>query len=1177
MKIVIRLIVILVLFASCSKKEQFEMLGGEVTGIEFNNKITESDSFNILTYEYIYNGGGVAIADFDNNGLADIYFTGNMVSNELYLNKGNLKFRNVTAEAGVSGDGKWNNGVAVTDLNADGWMDIFICATGHPDSTRRKDILYVNKGLNGEGVPTFVDEAADYGLADAGHSTNAAFLDYDNDGDMDLFLALNKMKDGRMANVYRNNDDAAERIDKLFRNDWPEGASHPIFTDVSSTAGIVEDGYSLGVNVSDINQDGLTDIYVTNDYLTNDIMFINKGDGTFENKGKQYFKHTSYSAMGNDVVDINNDARPDVIALDMLPEDNYRRKTMLGPNNYTTYINNEKYGYQYQYVKNTFQLNQGNDPRTGDPVFSEVGFLSGVSATDWSWTPLVADFDNDGFRDIIITNGFPRDITDRDFIDYYAEAGNYASKSFLMQLIPSVKIKNYAYRNTGGYIFEDVTDDWGIKVPSFSNGAAYADLDNDGDLDYVVNNINDRAFLFENHAADAKDLNHNWLRISLKGHKMNPYGLGAKVNVYLADGRRLYSDHTIYRGYLSSVDPVLHFGLKNATSVDSIVVTWSKGLESRLFGTKANQLVTIDIASATKIDSVSNVQKPASVFTDVSEQFGAYTHSERDYVDFNVQPLLLHKLSQYGPGVAVGDVNSDGRDDLYVGGSHYVKGSFFVQQTDGQFSIKDLVPGDSSKKAEEELGVLLFDADMDGDQDLYTASGGNEHSMDEPFYNHRFYENKGGTFVMNDAALPGFKVSGSCVRAADYDRDGDLDLFVGGRVMPHKYPLPVSSYLLENVSTNGTPRFQISTSNNNVLKEIGLVCDAVWSDFDNDHWVDLIVAGEWMAVRFFRNDKGNLVDVTSTSGINNQVGWWNSIAPGDFDRDGDVDYVVGNLGHNTLMKASDNTPVSIYAADFDMNDNFDMLPTTYFKDRNGVPTEFPFFGRLDMQKELIRMKRSFLKYSDFGVATMDKVLPEDQRKGALIYRANWFSTSYVENLGGGKFAMRALPTEAQFAPVYGMIVDDVNGDGNQDVIAVGNDYGTEVSMGRYDALNGLLLLGDGKGNFKNAGMNESGICVKGDAKGLATIFINNKQLLVSTTNQGKIIAYEPAVPPNGQVITLSPDVSRVEYQLAGLHVIKEVYHGNGFLSQSSRKLVLPKEATHVILRTFKDESLAANE
>jgi enediyne biosynthesis protein E4 len=1161
--------IIAAIAVSCDLQPQrFKQIPAELSGIDFNNIITESDSFNILSYEYIYNGGGVGVSDFNHDGLPDIYFTGNMVSNKLYLNQGNLRFKDVTNDAGVTGENRWSGGVAIADVNGDGWDDIYICTTTYPDTTKRKNILYINHGVNAQGVPEFTNEADAYHVSDTSHNTTSAFFDFDNDGDLDLFLGLNKMNDGKTPNVYKNTSSSAERVDKLLRNDWDSLKGHPVFTDVSKQAGIIHSGFSLGVNTTDINQDGWPDIYVTNDYLSNDLLYINKKDGTFEDRAKSSLKHTSYSAMGNDVVDINNDGLPDIFVLDMLPEDNYRRKTMLGPNNYTGYINNEKYGYQYQYVRNTLQLNQGADPDSGDPLFSDISFMAGVSGTDWSWAPLVADFDNDGLRDIIITNGFPKDVTDRDFVEYNAQAGNYGSKSFLMQFIPSVKIRNYAYRNKNGLTFDDVTEEWGINAPSFSNGAAYADFDNDGDLDYVVNNINDKAFLFRNDS-DKLDEKNNWLRIELKGTKYNQHGLGAKLRLYFGNGKMLYADHSTYRGYLSSVEPILHFGIGQVQTVDSVVVEWPGDRTTRLTNQKVNQTISIDVASSTA-GRINRVKPREGLVRDVSSKFAGYKHEDLDFIDFNIQPLLFHKLSQYGPGMAVGDANGDNLEDIYITGSHGYDGVFFLQDKNGDFISQNLFAEKGGEKRREETGALFFDADADGDHDLYVASGGYEYPDKDSAYRHAFYENVKGVFHRNSSALPDFLQSGSCVRAADYDRDGDLDLFIGGRVVPHQYPVPAEMFLLRNESVNGKVKFEVANNNDAPgFKGGGLVCDALWTDFNNDGWVDLLVAGEWMSLIIYENKSGKLVDVSEQSGLSRYVGFWNSVSGGDFDNDGDIDYIAGNSGLNTLAKGDESHPVSVYVADFDNNQKVDMMPTVFFKDREGKLAEYPFFGRLDVQKELIKTKAKFLKHASFAEAPINTVLTDEQRSAARVFRANYFQTSYIENKGAGKFEVRNLPLEAQMAPIFGMLPLDFNRDGNLDILVTGNDFGTEVSMGRHDAFNGQVLTGDGHGNFQALTMEQSGICMKGDAKSLVSVCVSDHPIILSAANKGKVKAYDlPA--ENKKMLTLPPDGVRVEVINAdGTRSVSELYYGSGFLSQQSRRIYVSPDTRSVFVTDFR--------
>lgn len=1160
---------------SCQERGRFRLLSSDQTRVDFNNRIIEDDTFNILNFEYVYNGGGVAIADFNNDGLPDIYFTGNMVPNRLYLNRGNLEFEDVTGVAGVAAGNRWCSGVAVIDVNGDGLKDIYVCATTYADPSRRRNLLFVNQGMGDEGIPAFSEMAEAYGVADSSHSTAAAFIDYDRDGDMDLFVIANEMEEKKTPNVYRKAGEAApERIDRLYRNDWDSLKGHPVFTNVSEEAGIVHDGYSLGVNVSDINLDGWSDLYVTNDYLSQDLVYINNGDGTFTNKAKEYFQHTSYSAMGNDVVDLNNDGLPDVIALDMMPEDNFRKKTMLMSNNYITYINNEKYDYQYQHVRNTFQANQGIDPTTGQPVFGDVALMSGMSSTDWSWAPLVADFDQDGLRDIIITNGFPKDITDRDFSDYNVDVGRYASRDMLLTKIPSVKLKNYAYKNLGQNRFEDVTDKWGVKLPSFSNGATYADLDNDGDLDYVVNNINDPAFIYQNLTNDQGTKTANWLRVQLNGSINNPSGMGTKIWLYTGDSL-LYWDHSVYRGYLSSVEDVAHFGLGSNRVVDSIRVEWPLGQIQLFYDIPVNQLLTFSLKDARPTPDSGRGEPLKPLLQPITPStLGNFVHEEIDFIDYNIQPLLLHKLSQYGPGIAVADINGDDLDDMYISGPTFKKGRFLIQQEDRSFAQVDLLPGEEGDdKQQEELGVLLFDADGDGDNDLYLVSGSAEFEAGHSAYTDRMFRNIDGRFVEDTTALPSFLVSGSCVRAADYDRDGDLDLFVGGRTYPHEYPRPVSSYVLRNESEKGAIRYVMDKEASAVFQDMGMVTDALWTDFDGDGWVDLVIAGEWMPVTFVKNNNGTLKDVTSTTGLADKRGWWNSLVAGDFDKDGDMDYIAGNLGTNTINQASDQYPLGIYAADFDGNGGLDAVPTVYLKDTDGRMKEFPYFGRGDITKQIVKLKGKYKSHSSFAQATIQDIFSSEELASAISFQANYMYTSYIENKGDGKFAITPLPTEVQIAPVYGMLVEDVDENGNPDVLMVGNDYSCEVLQGRFDAFRGMVLLGDGRGSFRPQSITRSGFVGPGDAKGLTYVLNPDGSMkVIATQNRDELKAYELPSSANARVLSLEDsDFAVIMHLEDGSQLRREVYFGHTFLSQSSRRIPIPTYVQKVEVITFGGE------
>ncbi len=1164
------------LLLSCKQdKGLFRKINPADSGITFNNEIFENDSINVIDLENVYNGGGVAAGDFNNDGLQDLYFTGNLVANKLYLNKGKFKFEDITGSAGVDGNGRWSRGVSVIDINNDGRLDIYVSTTIKRNAEERRNLLYVNTGNNEKGRPVFKEMAHEYGIADTSHSTMSAFFDYDNDGDLDLFIANNAIVENDYPNRFRAiiNDGSHPSTDKLYRNNGSDSLGHPFFTDVSREAGILWEGYSHAVNICDINLDGWKDIYISNDYLSGNVLYINNHDGTFTNKVFEYFKHGSANAMGNDIVDINNDGLSDLIELDMNPEDNFRKKMMMNPNSYQTYQNIEYFNYHYQYVRNSLQVNQGWGVQQKDssvsPVFAELGYYAGIAETDWSWTPSVADFDNDGLRDIIITNGFPRDVTDHDFIAYRNEAYLIASKTQLLEQIPAVKISNYGFRNTGNLSFQNVSKDWGLTFPSFTNGAIYVDLDNDGDLDYVTNNINDPALLFENRINSTEKATTNFLRVKLKGDTLNKNGLGAWVEVWYNNGSKQVVEHSPYRGYLSSVDPVLHFGLNAIPVIDSLVIKWPGGKKQIIRNTKVNSLIECDIKNADgSYNWLRNAEKSTPIFSEYTAATGIdFKHIEKDFVDFNIQKLLPHKLSQYGPALAVGDVNGDGLDDLVVGGARNNSTLLFFQQGDGRFSQKKLFDdGQALLKSTEDMGILLFDADADGDLDLYCASGTYESLPNTPDHRDQFWTNDGrGNFTADTSGLPINYTSKSCVKATDFDHDGDLDLFLGGRVLPGSYPKPVSSFIYRNDSKPGTIKFtDITSTVAPALKDIGLVCDAIWSDFDNDGWTDLILAGEWMPVTFLKNDKGTFENVNDVSGIDSQLGWWNSIAGGDIDNDGDIDYVVGNLGLNSFYKGSDEYPVRIYAKDFDNNGSYDAIPSVFIPDvANGTRKEYPAQTRDDLVKQMISFRQKFPSYQPFAIATMDKVLTEQEKNGALILKCNQFQSMVIINMGGGKFQMQPLPAAAQFAPVNAMIVDDFNQDENLDILLNSNDFGTEVSVGRYDAMNGLLLLGDGMGGFKSQEMNRSGIFIPGDGKALVRIkSADGGYVVAASQNKGQLKFFRLAVPLKS-VLPLSNAISLEMEFASGKKRKVELYSGSSLLSQSSNNIFISDKVTTV--------------
>jgi hypothetical protein len=1178
--ILIFFVFLLTMYSCKNKSSLFRPISSSYSNIHFINKIEENDTLNPIDVTNIYNGGGVGVGDFNNDGLQDLYFTGNLVSNKLYLNKNKFKFEDVTKEAGVDGSGRWSRGVAVVDINNDGLLDMYVSASMSKDSAQRKNLLYVNQGIDKNGIPKFREMAAEYGLADTTHSTMAAFFDYDNDGDLDMYLVVNQILEKDIPSNFRPKitNGSYPSTGRLYRNDWNDSIKHPFFTNVSKQAGITIEGYGHGVSIVDFNKDGWKDIFVTNDFNSNDLLYVNNHDGTFTDKASDYFKHTSANGMGQDVIDINNDGLADVVELDMNPEDNYRKKTMMGSGSYQTYQNSDYYGYQYQYVRNSIQLNQGpriiQSDSIGDPIFSDIGFLSGIAETDWSWTPLVTDFDNDGFRDIIVTNGFPRDVTDHDFIAFRRTSFTLASKEYMLSQIPEVKLHNYAFRNNNNLTFRDVTDKWGLTLPSFSNGAVYADLDNDGDMDCVINNINDESFVYENTTNSKDKIAANYLQIKFKGSDKNLNGLGASVEIYYGDQIQVY-ENSPYRGYLSSIDAKAFFGLGNVTAVDSVIIKWPGNKKQVLKDVKPNQLLVVDIKNANlEYNWIRDAFVKNALFTDITNLSGInYLHQETDFIDFDKERLIPHKLSQYGPGLAAGDIDGNGLDDICIGGSADFPGKFLLQQINGEFIMKDVPPvNNKTYRKNENMGLLLFDADNDGDLDMYCASGSNEFPANTENYQDVFFINDGkGNFKNDSSALPINYTSKSCIRATDFDNDGDLDLFIGGRCLPGKYPLPVSSFIYRNDSKNGEKKFTDVTAD--VMKDlqnIGMVCDAIWTDFDNDGWTDLLVVGEWMPITFFKNNRGKFENVSSQSGINDQLGWWNSITGGDFDNDGDFDYIAGNLGGNSFFRASDQYPVNMYAKDFDKNGSLDAIITIFLKDKNGIKKEYTALNRDDIVSQLPPLKKKFLTYKDFANADIHQMFTADEMKGALVLHANNFKSCYIKNNGEGKFELLPLPAMAQLGPLNGMIADDFNSDGNLDVAITGNDYGNEVSDGRYDALNGLVLLGDGAGNFITQTILQSGFFVPGDAKALIKLRgADNNYLVAASQNKGPLKLFNHKS-PNQKLIPLQPlDVSVLVIYKNGKKQKREVNYGSSFLSQSGRFLNVDNNVVSVEIKDTK--------
>lgn len=1168
-------------FISCNNNTLFKKVSSSESNIHFNNLIIENDSLNPIDVTNIYNGGGVGIGDFNNDGLPDIYFTGNVVSNKMYLNQGHLKFKDVTEQSAVKGESKWCRGVAVVDINNDGLLDMYVCVSMSKNAKDRENILYVNQGIDKEGVPHFKNMAEEYGLNDTTHSTMATFFDYDNDGDLDMYLVVNEILKNDNPGSFRPiiKDGSHPSTGRLYRNEWNVTLKHPVFTNVSKQAGITIEGYGHGVNICDINKDGWKDIFVSNDFNSNDLLYINNHDGTFTNKAATYFKHTSANGMGVDIIDINNDGLSDLIELDMNPQDNYRKKMMMSANSYQNYQNTDYFGYQYQYVRNTLQINQGpsvnQKDSIGDPIFSDVGFLAGIAETDWSWTPLVQDFDNDGLRDIIITNGFPKDVTDHDFLAFRQKSFKIASTEYTLSQVPEVKIHNYAFRNKGNITFSDETFNWGFNIPSFSNGAGYVDLDNDGDLDLVVNNINDEAFIYENNTMNQKDSsNKHYLSVKLVGDSLNRNGLGSWIELHY-NGQQQVIEQTPYRGYLSTDQLNAHFGLGNVSTIDSMVIKWPNGRKQILKNILVNKTITINIKDAgEKFDWPVPIFAQNTLFREITDSLGIkYLNKQKDQIDFNIQKLLPHKFTEYGPALAAGDLNGDGLDDIIIGGTSLQNSTILFQQASGKFIEKSLPDNQNNSVGSMDMGIAIFDIDGDGDLDVYVASGGYSDKAGSKAYQDKLFINNGkGAFKMDTTALPINFTSKSCIRVADFNNDGKLDLFVSGRVEPWRYPQPVSSFIYRNDSKNGVIKFtDVTASLAKPLINCGLICDAVWTDFDNDGWQDLILTGEWMPVKFLKNNKGIFTDISSTSGIDNKLGWWTSIIPGDFDNDGKMDYVVGNLGLNSFYRASEKYPVKIYAKDFDNNGSYDAVPTIFLPTSQTDTTkrEFPVHTRDDMVKQMIMFRSKFQNYKSYAAATFDSMFTKEQLEHALILKANYFENSYLKNRGDGKFQLEPLPMQAQVSCLNGMLAEDFNGDGNLDLLITQNDYSTEVSVGRYDAGNGLLLLGDGKGGFLPASILKAGWFIPGNGKAL--VKLRNpagKTILAASQNKGNLKVFEWKAKQKS--IALKPlDISAVITYKNGKKQKREINYGASFLSQSARFLNIGEDVLSVQIKDSK--------
>jgi len=1147
------------LLVNCqSRKESvFSLLPSGQTNIHFNNLLDETEEQNVNTYMNIYTGAGVAAGDINNDGLTDLFFSGNQVSSRIYINKGKLVFEDITESSGLLNN-SWATGAVMADVNQDGWMDIYVCASGN--APERKNLLFINNQNN-----TFTESAAEFGIADTRQSMHASFFDYDKDGDLDLFIITNPASYENKVNHLqpRKLNGESESSDILYRNN-----GNNTFTDVSREAGILVEGYSLGLAITDINNDQWPDIFISNDFVGNDILYINNQDGTFTNKAATYFKHTSFAGMGNDVADINNDGLVDIVELDMRPEDNERQKLIIPPTGYDKFQLSLRIGYEPQFTRNTLQLNRGNN------TFSEISFLSGISSTDWSWSPLLADYDNDGDKDLFVTNGFLRDLGNMDFITYQniynTPLGTVQSKTDkklnTIKALEGAALQNYFYENNGNLIFTDRSQAWGIQGKGFSHGATYADLDNDGDLDLVVNNMNEEAHIYRNNSNTI--YKRNYLRIKFNGSSTNRDGIGASVTVY-NHLQKQFTEHYLARGFESSIDGVMHFGLDSVQIIDSLEVIWPDGKYQVLKNIKTNQLLEVNYKDAGEREQPPKKEKPA-FFTLIENTGIDYMHEENEFVDFKVQPLLPHMHSKNGPGIAVSDVNGDGLEDFFIGGASRYPGALFLQQADGKFIRSSPTKTDSLA---DDMGVLLFDADNDGDDDLYVVTGGSEEIKESTSYLDHLYLNDGkGNFSEAINALPQILQSGSCVIASDYDQDGDLDLFIGGRLIPGQYPLAANSYLLRNDSDGITCKFtDVTREIAPALHSPGMVTAGLWTDVDNDGWTDLLLVGEFMPITYFRNKEGKSFSKMESPSLANSSGWWNSLTAGDFDQDGDTDYMAGNLGLNTRYKGSDKEPICIYTRDYDKNGSIDPVMTYFLQGNKHI-----VHSRDELISQISVMKLRFNNYKDYATATFEESFLKTELEGAHVVCATWFETAYIENKGNGNFAMKPLPVEAQFAPVFGMVAEDFNGDGFLDMLLAGNLYATEVTTGRYDASVGLYVQGNGKGDFKAVSALESGFYADDDAKGMAklTTACGDTRLLIGN-NSGGVKTY--TVQQNRKQFKVErEDIYAYITRQNGAIYKQEFYYGSTYLSQSSRQIMLPDDVSSMEIFNSKRKSHKIN-
>jgi enediyne biosynthesis protein E4 len=1098
MKHFILLCSFVILVCACSTKEDtlFEELPASETGIDFVNRSLEKKEFNIFNYRNFYNGGGVAIGDVNNDGLSDIFVTSNFEDNKLYLNKGGMHFEDITVKAGIVGKKFWSTGVTFADVNGDGLMDIYVCNSGSRDA--RGNQLYINQGIKG-GIPSYKEMAKDAGLEDGGLSTHAAFFDYDRDGDLDMYLLNNSFTPIDKLG-YTNLRDMRDNLggDKLFRNDSPDGKSIK-FTDVSEKAGIYGSliGFGLGITIGDVNNDNWPDIYISNDFYERDYLYINQQDGTFKEDLENQMPHISLSSMGADIADINDDGNLDIFVTDMLPGDDRRLKTTSIFEGYNLVDLKVKRGFWHQYMRNNLQLNNG------DGTFSEVGQLAGVHATDWSWGALIFDMDNDGQKDIFVANGIAKDLTDQDFVDFLGDRntmqqmlnGKVFDYKEFTDKISSVPIPNYAYKNEGDLKFSNQAKSWGLEGPGFSNGSAYGDLDNDGDLDLVVNNVNAPLSVYKNKTNEK--LKNHYLTIHLKGTGRNLNGIGAKVTVF-QQGKIKVLQQMPNRGFQSSSDHQMVFGLGQNGLLDSLQVIWPDDNMQVLKSVKSDQVLTLDYEKAnSKFVFAPTVTKP--IFADVTSKTLAYTHQESLFNDWDRDVLLKQKFSTQGPAMAVGDVNGDGLDDVYLGGGAGQKKQLLVQQVSGQF--KESVQADFNfDQTTENTDAIFFDADGDTDLDLFVVTGSNEFEINAPELHDLLYLNDGKGNFKRDLRFPTIFENGSCVTAADMDHDGDLDLFVGSRMLSTKYGMSPSSNLYINDGTGGFKNY--SKRFMPEIGELGMVTDAEWADVNRDGYADLVVAQDWGGIIVFKNERGR--KLVKQEMVPGSEGLWGCLKPADIDGDGDMDFIAGNFGLNSKIKASVEFPATLSVNDFDKNGTVEQIISCVTEDGN----TYPMVLKGELQRATPAIKQKFIKYKDYANKTVEELYSEDQRTGMVLRQITTTESAFLINDGKGNFSLQALPYQAQFSPIRGIEVGDFDHDGKVDILLAGNFFDSLPEWGRFDANYGLMLQGLGKGKFAVKTSQKTGFKTMGQVRKMALVKGKGGNFVILAKNNDKAQVFQ---------------------------------------------------------------------